>query len=71
MVSLVACDDEQERHRVRDSFLKTELRLTAPHAELDKAILDVCWEMCAERNKPRVISRYLVADKYGELRMFV
>ena len=68
--SLVACDDEKERHRVRDSFLKKKLGLTAPDAELDKAVMDVCGKMRSERDKPRVTFYYLLAEKYGKLSMF-
>ena len=68
--SLVACDDEKERHRVRDSFLKKKLGLTAPDAELDKAIMDICGKMRSERDKPRVTFYYLLAEKYGKLSMF-
>jgi Protein of unknown function (DUF2853) len=68
--SLVACDDEKERHRVRDSFPKEKLGLTAPDAELDKAIMDVCEKMRAERDKPRVTFYYLLEEKYGKLSMF-
>ena len=68
--SLVACNDEKERHRVRDNFMKKKLGLTAPDAELDTAILDVCKKMAAERDKPRVTFYYLLAEKYGKLSMF-
>ena len=40
--SFVACQDKSERDRVRDSFLKKKLALTAPDAELDAAIMDIC-----------------------------
>ncbi len=40
--SFVACQDKAERDRVRDSFLKKKLGLTAADAELDAAIMDVC-----------------------------
>jgi Protein of unknown function (DUF2853) len=40
--SYVACQDKAERDRVRDSFLKKKLALTASDAELDAAIMDVC-----------------------------
>jgi hypothetical protein len=68
--SLVACGDKKERDRVRDSFLKKKLGLTASDAELDKAIMDVCGKMHAERDKPRVTFYYLLAEKYGKLAMF-
>ena len=68
--SLVACDDEKERHRVRDSFLKKKLGLTAPDSELDKAVIDVCGTMRSERDKPRVTLYYLLAEEYGKLSTF-
>jgi hypothetical protein len=40
--SLVACTDKSERDRVRDSFLKKKLALSASEAELGKAVMDIC-----------------------------
>jgi hypothetical protein len=68
--SLVACDDEKERHRVRDSFLKKKLSLTTPDAELDKAIMDVCGKMRSERDKSRVTFYYLLAERFDKLSIF-
>jgi hypothetical protein len=68
--SLVACNDEKERHRVRDSFLKKKLGLTIPDSELDKAIMDVCGKMRSERDKSRVTFYYLLAERYGKLSTF-
>ena len=69
--SLVACSDKSERDRVRDSFLKKKLALTAPDAELDTAITSICQTMKAAQNKGRVTFYYLLAEKYGKLAMFV
>lgn len=66
----VACGDKSERDRVRDSFLKKKLALTAPDADLDKAIMDVCQTMKADHDKPRVTFYYLLAEKYGKLGSF-
>jgi Protein of unknown function (DUF2853) len=68
--SFVACTDKAERDRVRDSFLKKKLALTAPDAELDKAVMDVCQMMHADRDKSRVAFYYLLAEKFGKLGAF-
>jgi SpoVK/Ycf46/Vps4 family AAA+-type ATPase len=68
--SFVACTDKAERDRVRDRFLKKKLVLSGSDAELDKAIMDVCQEMHADRDKPRVTFYYLLAEKYGKLAAF-
>ena len=68
--SFVACHDKTERDRVREHFLKKKLGLTASDAELDRAIMDVCERMKAERDKPRVTFYYLLAEKYGKLSAF-
>src|SRR5262245_22097006 len=59
--STVSCSDKGERDRVRDSFLKKKLALTAPDAELDKAVVEVCEKMKDERMKSRVTFYYLLA----------
>jgi hypothetical protein len=68
--SFVACTDKAERDRVRDSFLKKKLALSGADAELDKAVMDVCQKMHADRDKSRVAFYYLLAEKYGKLSMF-
>jgi Protein of unknown function (DUF2853) len=68
--SLVACADKSERDRVRDSFLKKKLGLTVPDAELDKAVIEVCERMKAERDKARVTFYYLLAEKFDKLSAF-
>jgi hypothetical protein len=68
--SFVSCTDKAERDRVRDSFLKKKLVLSGSDAELDKAIMDVCQKMNADRDKPRVTFYYLLAEKYGKLAAF-
>jgi hypothetical protein len=68
--SYVACQDKSERDRVRDSFLKKKLGLTATDAELDKAVLDVCQTMKADHDKSRVAFYYLLAEKFGKLADF-
>jgi len=65
--SYVACHDKVERDRVRDHFLKKKLGLSASDADLDKAIMEVCERMKAERDKHRVTFYYLLAEKYGKL----
>jgi len=68
--SLVACQDKAERDRVRDSFLKKKLALSAGDADLDKAVMEVCQKMKADHDKPRVTFYYLLAEKYGKLAAF-
>ena len=68
--SFVACTDKAERDRVRDSFLKKKLALGESDADLDKAVMDVCQKMHADRDKSRVAFYYLLAEKYGKLAMF-
>jgi hypothetical protein len=65
--SFVACGDKSERDRVRDSFLKRKLGLTAADAELDKAVMEVCQTMKADHDKSRVAFYYLLAEKFGKL----
>ena len=65
--SFVACHDKSERDRVRDSFLKKKLALTADDAELDKAVMEVCQTMKADHDKSRVAFYYLLAQKFGKL----
>lgn len=68
--SFVSCTDKGERDRVRDSFLKKKLALSASDADLDKAVMDVCQKMHADRDKSRVAFYYLLAEKYGKLAAF-
>src|SRR5712692_2684809 len=68
--SFVACTDKSERDRVRDSFLKKKLALTGTDADLDKAVMDVCQKMHADRDKSRVAFYYLLAEKFGKLTAF-
>lgn len=68
--SFVACSDTAERDRVRDHFLKKKLGLKESDADLDKAVMDVCETMHADRDKSRVAFYYLLAEKYGKLAMF-
>jgi Protein of unknown function (DUF2853) len=68
--SFVACGDKSERDRVRDSFLKKKLALTNNDAELEKAIMETCNKMKADRDKSRVAFYYLLADRFGKLSMF-
>jgi hypothetical protein len=39
--SFVACNDKDERNRVRDSFLKKKRSLSVPDADLDKAVMEI------------------------------
>jgi hypothetical protein len=65
--SMVACSSKSELERVRESWLKKKLALTATDADLDGAIKGVCEQMKADRSKSRVAFYYLLADKYGKL----
>jgi hypothetical protein len=68
--SSVACAEKSERDRVRDSFLKKKLGLTLLDAELDKAVIELCKRMKAERDKARVTFYYLLAEKFDKLAAF-
>ena len=68
--SFVSCTDKTERDRVRDSFLKKKLSLSVPDADLDKAVMEVCQKMHADRDKSRVAFYYLLAEKYDKLAAF-
>lgn len=65
--SLVACSSKSELDRVRDSWLKKKLALTATDADLDKSITAVCDRMKADKNKQRVTFYYLLAEAHGKL----
>ena len=69
--SLVAFTDPEEVKRVRDSFLKKKLGLTASDADLDKAIHAVGDKMHADRTKNRVTVYYMLAEHFGKLSAFV
>ena len=64
---LVACSSKDELERVRESWCKKKLKLTAADADLDKGIKEICDKMKADKNKSRVAFYYLLADKYGKL----
>lgn len=68
--SMVAFSDPSETARVRESFLKKKLGLTASDAELDAAIASVGATMKADRTKNRVTVYYLLAKHYGKLGLF-
>ncbi len=68
--SLVSCGDRTELDRVRESFLKKKLGLTASDADLDRAISEVCDQMKDTRNKSRVTFYYLLAEKLGKFPLF-
>ena len=68
--SLVAFADKVERDRVRDSFLKKKLALTASDTELEEALNGIGERMKADRDKSRVAAYYLLAEKFGKLAVF-
>ena len=55
---------------MRDSFLKKKLSLSVSDADLDKAVMEVCQKMHADRDKSRVAFYYLLAEKYDKLAAF-
>ncbi len=65
--SMVSCSSKDELERVRESFLKKKLKLTAADADLDKSVKAVCDQMKADKTKHRVTFYYLLADKAGKL----
>lgn len=68
--ALVSFSDREEMIRVRDSFLKKKLGLTASDAELDKAIAAVGEKLKSDRSKNRVTVYYLLAEQFGKLSAF-
>lgn len=68
--TLVAFGDKKELARVRESFLKKKLGLTAPDAEFDKAIMAIGEKMKADHTKNRVTVYYLLAEQFGKLSAF-
>ena len=67
--SLVSASSSSELARVRESWLKKKLGITADDQTLDKAILDVCNAMPGNGKKSRVTVYYLLAEKLGKLGM--
>lgn len=65
--SLVSCSSKDELARVRESWLKKKLALTADDASLDKAIAEICALMKGENKKSRVTFYYLLAEKMGKI----
>lgn len=65
--SLVSCSSKSELARVRESWLKKKLGLTADDATLDKAIQEICGAMKGEGKKSRVTFYYLLAESLGRL----
>ena len=65
--SMVSCSSKSELERVRESWLRKKLALTAENAALDQAIVDVCTTMKGEGKKSRVTFYYLLADNLGKL----
>lgn len=65
--SMVSCSSKDELARVRESWLKKKLALTADDATLDKAIADVCGTMKGDNKKLRVTFYYLLAQKFDKL----
>lgn len=65
--SLVSCSSKDELGRVRESWLKKKLALTASDADLDKSIKAVCDAMKGDKNKQRVTFYYLLAEKHGKV----
>ena len=65
--SLVSCSSKDELARVRESWLKKKLALTASDADLDKSIKAVCDTMKGDKNKQRVTFDYLLAEKHGKV----
>lgn len=64
----VACADQAELERVRESFLKKKLGLSGD--DLDAAIEEVCAAMKADRTKSRLTFYYLLAERFGKLGAF-
>ncbi len=63
----VACSDEAERNRVRDSWLKKKLEVTGTDVELDKKVQNICSIMQRDNRKNRVTFYYLAAKAERKL----
>lgn len=68
--ALVAFSDTAETDRVRNSFLKKKLALTASDADLDAAIASVGAMLKGDRTKNRVTVYYLLAKHFDKLALF-
>ena len=55
------------RQKRTGHFQKTKLAFTGSDADLDRAIIEVCEKMKADRDKSRVAFYYLLVEKYGKL----
>jgi hypothetical protein len=64
--SLVACSDDAELGRVRQSWCMKKLKQT-DEAKCDKIIASTCETMKGDRSKQRVTFYYLVAKSLGQL----
>ena len=64
--SLVACSDQSELDRVRESWCQRKLG-SSDDAACDSVISDVCETMKDDRQKQRVTFYYLVAKAMGKL----
>ena len=65
--SVVSCSSKSELERIRESWLKKALKLTASDADLDAAIKGVCETMKADNSKQRITFYYLLAERQGKL----
>lgn len=63
----VACSDETERNRVRDSWLKKKLGVEGSDVDLDKKVQNVCSIMQRDNMKNRVTFYYLAAKAERKL----
>lgn len=69
--AVVTPTDLVELRRLRESFLKRRLRLTAADADLDDALHDVMVRLSGDHDKSRVTVCYLLAERFGKLALFV
>jgi len=70
--SMVSCSQKSELETVREKFLKKKLARTEDDATLNKAIDEVCETLGRSNpNKSRVTFYYLLAEKYGQLDLFI
>lgn len=69
--AVVTPSDPVELRRLRESFLKRRLRLTAADADLDDALHDVMARLSGDHDTSRVTVCYLLAERFGKLALFV
>ncbi len=65
--STVSCSDSEELDRVRESFVKGKLNVSASDSDIDAAITSVCHTLgMSNRNKLRIAFYYLLTKHFSK-----